>query len=58
MSKRNELLDKNIEERINKARYEKGDRKESKPPVLYMLLVFLVTLSVFFSILRYLNAIF
>lgn len=58
MSKRNELLKKDIDERIGKARYEKGDKKEQKPPFFYKLLVFLVTLSVFYTIFRYLSAIF
>lgn len=54
MPRKNELLDKDIEDRINQARYEKGDTEESKHSIFYLIVVVLVTLSVLFSLLRYL----
>ncbi|AGM98258.1 hypothetical protein [Streptococcus iniae] len=54
MTKRNELLDKDIQERIDNARFEKGDEEKNKQSLFYLIVVVLVTLSVLFPLLRHL----
>lgn len=55
MSKKNELLDQDILQRIEDARFEKGDKEKQKRSIFYVTIVILVTLSVIFSLLRYLR---
>lgn len=54
MTDRNELLDKDIQERIKKIRYEKPDEVKTRKPTFYIIVVILVTVSVLLSLLRYL----
>ena len=54
MTKRNELLEDDIHERISAVRYEKSEKEKTKQSPFYLLVVILVTLSVLFSLLRYL----
>ena len=55
MTKKNELLDQDIEKRIEDARYEKGDTEKNTKSIFYIIIVCLVTLSVILSLLRYLR---
>ncbi|MCU0081821.1 hypothetical protein [Streptococcus danieliae] len=54
MTKENPLLNQDIEQRIQQARYQKGETEKSKRSIFYLTLVCLVTLSVLLSLLRYL----
>lgn len=53
MVEKNELLEKAIKERIEQARYEKSKPEKKRRSIFYLIIVLLVTLSVFFSLLRY-----
>lgn len=57
MPKQNELLNKEIETRIRQARNKKT-AKEPRPPFFYMIIVFLLTVTVLVTIWRYLRMIF
>ena len=46
MADRNELLDKDIQERIKKIRYEKPDEVKNRKHNLYIIVVILVKVSV------------
>ncbi|MCI5871743.1 MULTISPECIES: hypothetical protein [Streptococcus] len=54
MAKRNELLDEDILKNIDEARYKPSKKKKDRKPLFYLIVVFLVTLSVLLSLLRYL----
>lgn len=54
MAKENPLLKQDIEQRIQDSRYEKGETEKSRRSIFYLVIVFLVTLSVVLSLLRYL----
>lgn len=54
MSKHNELLEEDIQSRIEEVRYEKSEKEPTKQSLFYLIVVVLVTLSVLFSLLRYL----
>ncbi|MBF0778466.1 hypothetical protein [Streptococcus cuniculi] len=53
MSKRNELLEADIKERIEEVRYERGEKEAPKQSLFYLIIVLLVTLSILFSLLRF-----
>ncbi|MGT2911798.1 hypothetical protein ACVR1I_08835 [Streptococcus cameli] len=53
MTKRNELLEKDISEKISNARYVKPEKKNNRRPIFYLTVVLLVTISVVFSLMRY-----
>ncbi|HGC8953177.1 TPA: hypothetical protein ACG5KU_002202 [Streptococcus agalactiae] len=52
MSKENELLNKEIEDQIRKARYEPPEKEKSKRPIFYMVVLALMTFAVLYSLLR------
>lgn len=52
MTKRNELLEKDISQQIEGVRYIEPKSEKPKRNWLYLILVFLVTLAVLFSLLR------
>lgn len=54
MAKKNELLENDIQQRIDDARYEKPEENKNRQSIFYLIVVFLVTLSVILSLLRYL----
>lgn len=49
--KENELLDNDIDQRINDIRYKKSESEKTKKPLFYFVVVALVTISVLFSLL-------
>lgn len=53
MSKKNPLLSQDIDDKIGDARYIKPEKKDNRRSIFYLTVVFLVTLSVVFSLLRY-----
>ena len=55
MTRKHELLDKDIEERIDKARLEQHEPEVNRRPIFYTVIVVLVTLAVVLSLLRYLR---
>ncbi|MBM7643493.1 hypothetical protein [Streptococcus loxodontisalivarius] len=55
MAKKNELLDKDILEKIDNARYEKPEKEKNRQSIFYLTIVALVTLAVVYSLLRYLQ---
>ncbi|MBM7636162.1 hypothetical protein [Streptococcus saliviloxodontae] len=55
MSKKNELLEQDILEKIDKARYEKPEKEKNRHSIFYLVVVTLVTLAVVYSLVRYLR---
>lgn len=53
MAKPKSLLEPVIQESIKKVRYQKPQPKRQKQSLFYLIVVFLVTLSVILSLLRY-----
>ncbi|HFH9836906.1 TPA: hypothetical protein ACGOVD_000391 [Streptococcus suis] len=53
MSKKNSLLEEEIHQSIEKARYVEPEKEKEKKPIFYLIIVGLVTVAVIFSLLRY-----
>lgn len=54
MAKKNELLEKDIQDRLEDLKYEKPEKTKNRQSIFYIMVVILVTLSVIMSLLRYL----
>lgn len=53
LMKKNELLEQDIIDKIEDARYVKPEKKNNRHSLFYLIVVFLVTVSVIFSLLRF-----
>lgn len=51
--KKNELLEKDTLSKIQEERYVKPEQKKGRRSIFYLTVIFLVTLSVVFSLLRH-----
>ncbi|HEL1611980.1 TPA: hypothetical protein TXL52_000009 [Streptococcus suis] len=58
MAKDNQLLKNDIEERIQRARYVEPTKEKKRKPILYILLILVMTLAVLFSLLSQLSTLF
>lgn len=50
MAKQNPLLEKDIQDRIRKARHVQPQDEKKRKPLLYWLLILLMTIAVLFSL--------
>lgn len=50
----NSLLDEAIKDSIDQARYQEPQKEKDKKSIFYLVIVFLVSLAVLLSLLRYL----
>lgn len=54
MTRKNDLLEKDINQAIGQLRHEEKPKKKVKKPLFYVIVVCLVTLAALLSLLRYL----
>ncbi|UUM58287.1 hypothetical protein [Streptococcus suis] len=58
MAKENPLLKKDIESRIQNARYVEPKKEKKRKPLVYIILIIIMTLAVLFSLLGQLQFLF
>ncbi|WP_161941127.1 hypothetical protein [Streptococcus suis] len=58
MAKENQLLKNDIDERIQRARYVEPTKEKKRKPILYIILILVMTLAVLFSLLSQLSVLF